>query len=124
MPVKPLMSYYARHRQEILARAKIRYATEPAHRERVRTTALAHYYEHRPEILARQKTDYANEPANARCQGSTRAEVRARRKARQSAAPLAWARYRLSVRARRRAQARPQSAAEGQVLDHLAAALV
>jgi hypothetical protein len=95
-------TYYQAHRQEILARAKARYADDAAHQERVRATALAHYYEHRPEILARKKTAYAEDSAKfiARVQGTTRAAVEARWKTRQSAAPLAWARYRLSARAR------------------------
>jgi hypothetical protein len=57
------LNYYARHRSTILARARQRYADDPAHRDRIRTTALAHYYAHRADRLASQRAAYQADPA-------------------------------------------------------------
>jgi len=63
MPALQSLSYYARHRSAILARARQRYATDPAHRERQRASASAHYYVHRAERLASQQAAYQADPA-------------------------------------------------------------
>jgi hypothetical protein len=49
---------YMRRRLVILADAKVRYQTDPRHRARIKSVALAHYYENRPARLARQSATY------------------------------------------------------------------
>jgi hypothetical protein len=100
MPAAQALTYYARHRSSILARARQRYVADPAHRERLRATALAHYYAHRAERLASQRAAYQADPAKfiarvERSRGLTARQRADRALARQSNRPLAWASCRL-----------------------------